>query len=64
MIGNPLNVKFTNEFLNKPIQNPLKIDKTQCKDHENLEHIEFRDNEIFCKTCKSKLKLVPAWIIG
>lgn len=64
---NPLEIKFKNETLNKPavevIKNIVKNDKIQCKDHMNLEHIEFRNNEIYCKTCSSRLKLVLAWMI-
>jgi len=64
MFGNPLNVKFSSEILNRPIPNLLKIDKIQCKDHINLEHIEFRNNEIFCKTCGTKLRLIPSWLMS
>lgn len=64
---NPLDIKFKNETLNKPavevIKNIIKNDKIQCKDHTNLEHVEFRNNEIYCKTCSSRLKLVQAWMI-
>lgn len=68
MIGNPFNVKFTSDRLNQPVTKEsiakvLKNDKIQCKDHINLEHIEFRNNEIYCKTCNSRLKLLPAWLI-
>lgn len=67
VFANPLEVKFKNETLNKPavdiIKNIVKNDKIQCKDHINLEHIEFRNNEIYCKTCNSRLKLVLAWMI-
>lgn len=68
MIGNPFNVKFTSELLNKPvtkttISQALKNNKIQCKDHSNLEHIEFRNEQIYCKTCETKLKLVPSWLI-
>jgi len=63
MFGNPLKAKFNSELLNKPITDVFKTDKIQCKDHTNLEHIEFRNEEIYCKTCGTKLRLIPSWLV-
>jgi len=51
MFGNPLKAKFNSELLNKPITDT------------NLEHIEFRNEEIYCKTCGTKLRLIPSWLV-
>lgn len=68
MIKPSFNAKFSSEILNKPISkelisSALKNNKIQCKDHNSLEHIEFKNDEIYCKTCGTKLRLVPSWLI-
>ena len=67
LLGNPLKIKFNSEKLNQPINESIKEvfknDKIQCKDHDDLQHIEFKDGEIVCKTCGTKLKLVPSWLV-
>lgn len=50
-------VKKTRQFANTDNLN------LSCREHEDVMNLEFTEEGIFCKTCGSKLKLVPEWVI-